>query len=102
MLFCLEYMRCFYQRSNNDGVTWSKPIEITETFEAFRKDYDWKVLATGPNHGIQLSNGRLIAPIGGCVRRSLHDGAERRSREPPLSPIGSPTVGLQPGGSVGR
>jgi len=63
MLFCLEYMRCFYQRSDDDGLTWSKPVEITSTFEAFRKDYDWKVLATGPAHGIQLKNGRLIVPV---------------------------------------
>src|SRR5688572_15999473 len=36
MLFCLEYMRCFYQRSTDDGQTWSAPAEITSTFEAFR------------------------------------------------------------------
>jgi sialidase-1 len=63
MLFCLEYMRCFYQRSDDDGVSWSKPVEITAAFEPFRKDYDWKVLATGPNHSIQLRNGRLIVPV---------------------------------------
>lgn len=63
MLFCLEYMRCFYQRSGDDGRTWSQPVEITKTFEAFRKDYDWKVLATGPNHSIQLKNGRLLVPV---------------------------------------
>lgn len=63
MLFCLEYMRCFYQRSTDDGLTWSTPTEITAVFEGFRKDYDWKVLATGPDHGIQLKNGRLIVPV---------------------------------------
>jgi len=63
MLFCLEYMRCFYQRSPDDGQTWSAPVEITATFERFRSAYDWKVLATGPNHGLQLSNGRLLAPV---------------------------------------
>jgi len=63
MLFCLEYMRCFYQRSDDDGLTWTKPVEITSTFEAFRPHYDWKVLATGPAHGIQLKNGRLIVPV---------------------------------------
>ena len=63
MLFCLEYMRCFYQRSEDDGLTWGDPVEITQTFEAFRKSYDWKVLATGPNHSIQLRNGRLIVPV---------------------------------------
>lgn len=63
MLFCLEYERAFYQRSEDDGLTWSAPAEITETFEAFKKDYDWKVLATGPNHSIQLQSGRLVVPV---------------------------------------
>lgn len=63
MLFCLEYMRCFYQRSKDDGASWSQPVEVTDTFAAFRKDYDWKVLATGPNHSIQLQSGRLVVPV---------------------------------------
>ena len=63
MLFCLEYMRCFYLRSDDDGITWSKPVEVTSTFDAFRKDYDWKVIATGPNHGTQLRTGRLVVPV---------------------------------------
>lgn len=63
MLFCLEYMRCFYQRSTDDGVTWSAPVETTQTFEKFRPAYAWKVLATGPDHGIQLRTGRLVVPV---------------------------------------
>ena len=63
MLFCLEYMRCFYQHSDDDGVSWSVPVEITSAFEGFRATYDWKVLATGPDHGIQLKNGRLVVPV---------------------------------------
>lgn len=62
-LFCLEYMRAFYMRSTDDGRTFTAPVEITAAFEAFRPAYDWKVLATGPGHGIQLRNGRLIAPV---------------------------------------
>ena len=63
MLFCLEYERVFYQRSGDDGVSWSPPVEITACFDAFKKGYAWKVLATGPNHGIQLKNGRLVVPV---------------------------------------
>lgn len=63
MLFCLEYMRVFYQRSDDDGLTFSSPTEITAAFDAFRKDYDWKVLATGPNHSIQLKTGRIVVPV---------------------------------------
>jgi sialidase-1 len=62
-LYCVEYARCFYQRSDDDGATFGKPVEITTTFEQFRKDYDWKVLATGPGHGIQLKTGRLVVPV---------------------------------------
>jgi len=63
MLFCLEYERVFYQRSEDDGLTFSKPTEITATFDGFKKAYDWKVLATGPNHSIQLKTGRLVVPV---------------------------------------
>lgn len=62
-LYCLEYARCFYLRSDDDGVTWTKPVEITNTFEKFRAEYDWKVIATGPTHGIQLRTGRLVVPV---------------------------------------
>jgi len=62
-LFCLEYMRAFYMRSDDDGQTFSKPVEITAAFDKFRPEYAWKVLATGPGHGIQLRNGRLLVPI---------------------------------------
>lgn len=63
MLYCINYARCFSMRSTDDGVTWSAPVEITATFEPFRKHYDWKVIATGPGHGIQMKSGRLVAPI---------------------------------------
>lgn len=62
-VFCLEYMRAFYVRSEDDGVTFSAPREITSAFEGFRRDYPWKVIATGPGHGIQLRKGRLLIPI---------------------------------------
>jgi hypothetical protein len=32
----IEYMRCFSMRSTDDGLTWSKPAEITYAFEPFR------------------------------------------------------------------
>jgi sialidase-1 len=50
-------------RSSDDGITWSNPIEITSAFEPFRKKYDWKVIATGPGHGLQIRSGRLVVPI---------------------------------------
>ena len=62
-LFCLEYARCFMLHSDDDGVSWSAPVEITAAFDKFRPEYDWKVLATGPGHGIQLKTGRLVVPV---------------------------------------
>jgi sialidase-1 len=63
LLYCVEYARCFYRRSDDDGVTFSPPVEITEAFEPFRATHDWKTLATGPGHGIQLKGGRLLVPV---------------------------------------
>ena len=62
-LFCLEYMRAFYMRSDDDGQTFTPPVEITAAFDKYRPEYPWKVLAIGPGHGIQLRNGRLLAPV---------------------------------------
>jgi sialidase-1 len=45
-------------RSQDDGVTWTEPEEITAT----TKDPSWTWYATGPTHGIQLANGRLVVP----------------------------------------
>jgi sialidase-1 len=62
-LFCLEYMRVFYMRSRDDAKTFSAPVEITSAFDAFRPDFAWRVVATGPGHGIQLASGRLLVPV---------------------------------------
>jgi Neuraminidase (sialidase) len=62
-LYCVEYARCYYMRSDDDGATFTEPVDITSAFENFRDEYDWKVLATGPGHGIELKNGRLLVPV---------------------------------------
>jgi len=62
-LYCVNYARCFSIRSIDDGKTWSAPIEITDSFEPFRSQYDWKVIATGPGHGVQTKSGRLVVPV---------------------------------------
>jgi len=65
-LYQQDYARCFYIYSMDDGVTWSKPREITEAFSSFRPEYDWEVIAPGPGHAIQLKSGRLIVPVWLC------------------------------------
>ncbi|MBI5773234.1 MAG: exo-alpha-sialidase [Verrucomicrobia bacterium] len=80
-LFCLEYARCFYLRSDDDGVTFSRPVEITATFEKFRPESNWRVLATGPAHGIQLQNGRLVVPVW------LSPGTESNGHKPSVNSV---------------
>jgi sialidase-1 len=63
LFFCAEYARCYAMRSDDDGRTFGPPVDITATFDEFRKEYDWKVLATGPGHGIQLRSSRLLVPV---------------------------------------
>jgi sialidase-1 len=62
-LYQVNYAKCFYMRSDDDGQTFSPAVEITSVFEQFRPEYDWNVIAPGPGHGIQLDNGRLLVPV---------------------------------------
>jgi sialidase-1 len=54
--------RVFVLRSDDDGITWSKPQQITDAV----KKPNWTWYATGPGGGIQLENGehkgRLVIP----------------------------------------
>jgi sialidase-1 len=45
-------------KSNDDGLTWSEPINITEQI----KDPAWQLLLQGPGRGISLDNGTLVFP----------------------------------------
>jgi sialidase-1 len=59
--FTLDNLSMWLVYSDDLGDTWSKPRNITE--EAFDLKYKpWLHIATGPGHGIQLRNGRLIIP----------------------------------------
>lgn len=57
-----DIRRVYYSKSTDDGLTWSKPVEITSSVAP--EGTKW--YATGPCHGIQLKNGphagRLISP----------------------------------------
>lgn len=77
-LFCIEYARAYYMRSEDDGETFSTPVDITSTFEEFKSEYDWMVIAAGPGHGIRHSNGRLIVPVW------LSDGTAGRAHRPSI------------------
>ena len=45
-------------RSQDDGATWSTPVDITASVKA----PDWTWYATGPGVGIQMRTGRLVIP----------------------------------------
>ncbi|MGO1245136.1 MAG: sialidase family protein [Sphingobacterium sp.] len=63
LIYQRDYSRAYYTQSKDDGKTWSEPSDITSTFDEFKDEYNWKVLAPGPGHSIQLQNGRLIVPV---------------------------------------
>ena len=63
LLFQRDYARGFYTYSDDDGLSWKSPKDITAVYDGFKPQYNWNVLATGPGHGIQLKNGRLLVPI---------------------------------------
>jgi sialidase-1 len=45
-------------RSSDDGITWSKPINITSQI----KSPEWQLLLQGPGNGITTKNGTLVFP----------------------------------------
>ena len=81
-VFCQDYARAYYTRSTDDGQTWQSPVEITDVFEQFREHYPWRVIAIGPGHGIQLTTGRLIAPVWMSDGSSQEFGADKRGHRP--------------------
>lgn len=48
--------KAYYQYSQDNGLTWSEPCDITSQV---KKD-NWGWLAFGPCHGIQLRSGRIV------------------------------------------
>lgn len=63
LIYQKDYAEAFYTSSDDDGQTWKKAFNITDVFNQFKPEYNWKVLAPGPGHGIQLKNGRLLSAV---------------------------------------
>ncbi|MPQ43258.1 exo-alpha-sialidase, partial [Clostridium tarantellae] len=70
LVYCIGYATAYYVKSLDHGVTWSTPVDITATFNEFKTEYNWVVIAAGPGHGIQLKNGRLIIPVWLALNKS--------------------------------
>lgn len=71
-----NYEQVFICSSKDGGRTWGESREITECYREF--PFDWNVCATGPGHGIQMSNGRLVVPIWLANGSIGADGKTRR------------------------
>lgn len=63
LLYCKNYAveggGVFHRVSEDDGLSWSEPEEIT----AFTRPDVRNVFALGPGHGITLPSGRLLIPV---------------------------------------
>ncbi len=62
-LYCINYRRVFYMKSTDEGDSWTSPEELTDCIKAQTKDFFWSCIATGPCHGISLSDGTLLVPV---------------------------------------
>ena len=62
-LYAVDFHRVFYLKTDDAGKPAGDPVEITATFDKFKDEVDWKVVAPGPGHGIQLESGRLVVPV---------------------------------------
>lgn len=113
MVYCVEYARAFYMVSDDDGVSWSDPVEITYAMDGFRDELDWQVIASGPGHGIQMQNSRLAvpfwmatyeedAPLGkaACVIYSDDNGASWKTGEIAIRAGGEPNMAQLADGRV--
>lgn len=79
LLYQKDYKDAYYISSEDDGRSWSKPRDITAVFDRFKPEYNWKVVAPGPGHGIQLKNGRLLSAVWMADSRKL---TPRRAHHP--------------------
>ena len=59
-IYCWDLTRAFCLTTADEGATFAK-AEITDAFRKF--PYKWAYFATGHVHGIQLRDGRLVAPV---------------------------------------
>ena len=58
-LYCRNYKRIYYRKSDDDGKSFSEPRDITYVMDAAGF---YNAVAVGPGHGI-VKDGALIAPV---------------------------------------
>lgn len=68
LIFCKQNDRVFKMHSEDNGESWTTPVEITKDV----KLDNWKWYATGPSHGIQLEDGTLVIPADHIENRKMN------------------------------
>lgn len=74
LIFHQDYERAWHCVSEDEGISFQAPEEITDVFRRF--PCVWNVCASGPGHGIVTEAGRMIVPVW------LALGKVRTDREP--------------------
>lgn len=64
-------------RSDDDGKTWSEPVNVTEQV----KDPSWYFLLQGPGRGISMDDGTLVFPIQFIDRERIPNAGVMYSRD---------------------
>lgn len=65
-LYTKDYSEVFYMKSSDSGETWdtTETVNLTPVFDGYNEEQPtWESIATGPGHGIELENGRLLVPF---------------------------------------
>jgi sialidase-1 len=67
-------------RSDDDGISFGPPREITDVVAGYRqKGVDWQLVGNGCGHGIQLASGRLVEALWLSHPTGLGNGGPRHS-----------------------
>jgi sialidase-1 len=68
LFFCRDNQNVLTTFSDDEGISWSSPEDLTSTL----KSESWGAwVATGPCHGIQMANGRLVVPANHGLKNRL-------------------------------
>ena len=99
LVFCANNSLVWQVHSDDTGLTWSAPADITSQVKL--PDEGW--VATGPANGIVLSSGRLLVPINTNVAKGaitidyeLVPGSQGRNRQCPMASLRVGVRGAQP------
>lgn len=83
LVFHKNYEMAYHCVSEDDGVTFSEPVEITAAFQEF--PWKWNVCASGPGHGIVTENGRLLIPVWMACGEPLDEDGRKKAHQPSVA-----------------